>query len=648
MKPRDILRNTINTGANLLRSLRRKGLDYVVLPLRGSYPERTPRRDPLPFPFNRLSLLPREVSLEDMRSALEVIAGDSRVQGVVLRFHTLPARLPKLYSLRRMLLRLRARGKRLIAWLPTASTGEYYLASACDEIVLPPCGSLAALGLRAETIFLKDTLALAGVTADFESIAEYKVAPDMFRRSTMTGAHREMLNAILDSHFDEIIHAIAEGRGLDVARVRALIDDMPLTPDEAVRAGLADGVLYEDELGDIVDAAKMAAVRADVADAVKMTAVRADAVDAAKMAAVRANRADAADAARDGADADVRAVQVQGGDVRAASGREPSGAALLTWQQANRWLRKPVKWTTRQRIGVVSLEGMIVPGQSHRIPAPVPFPVVEAQAGADTIIQALRRAEADSHIAAIVFHVETPGGSAMASDLIWREVRRLRERKPVVVLMGAQATSGGYYVSAPANRIVARPTTLTGSIGIWGGKLVLADLYQKVGVRREPVQRGALAGLYSEMAPFSDKERARVRRDMGEGYARFKARVAEGRGMTEEQVEEIARGRVWTGTQAREIGLVDELGDFETALAVAKELAGLKAEREYTVVQVRPPRHAMPPSPFPMQRGTPGQHDPGGPSLLPAIGLSALREALYGLARERVWALAPWLVQVRG
>jgi len=238
---------------------------------------------------------------------------------------------------------------------------------------------------------------------------------------------------------------------------------------------------------------------------------------------------------------------------------------------------------------------------------------------------------------AVIFHVETPGGSAIASDLICREVHRLRERKPVVVLMGRQATSGGYYVSALADRIVARPTTLTGSIGIWGGKFILAGLYEKLGIGREPVQRGAMAGLYSEMATFSEEERSRVRRDLGEAYARFRTHVAQGRGMTDDQVEEIARGRVWTGAQAREIGLVDELGDFETALAIAKELAGLEPEREYTVVQVRPPRHALLPPPFPLAGGSVGD-----------VGLVALLDALQSLARERVWALAPWTVRVRG
>ncbi|HEY67649.1 MAG TPA: signal peptide peptidase SppA [Thermoflexia bacterium] len=570
MRPLDLPHNTIMTARNLLRSLRRKGLDCVVLPVSGSYPELTARRDPLPFPFNRLLPFTPEVSLEDVRALVEIIGGDRRVQNVVLRFDTLRAGPSALYSLRRHLLDLRATGKRIAAWLPTASTWDYYLASACDEVILPQSGHLFALGLRAEAVFLKETLALIGLEPDLESIAEYKVAPDTFRRSTMSEPHREMLDAILDSYFDEIISAIAQGRGLTPARVRELIDAMPLSPAEAVEAGLADAVLYEDELAHHLS---------------------------------------------DGT----------------------TNAPLLTWREAARWLRQPVKWTTRQLIGVVSLEGLIVPGRSRRIPIPVPLPFVEAQAGAETIVQALRRAEADRRIAAVIFHVETPGGSALASDLICREVRRLRERKPVVVLMGGQATSGGYYVSVPANRIVARPTTLTGSIGIWGGKFVAAGLYRKLGIGREAVQRGAMAGLYSELTPFSDEERARVRRDLGEAYARFKARVVEGRGLTEERMEEIARGRVWTGAQAREIGLVDELGDFETALALAKELAGLKPEREYTVVQVRPPRHELLPSPFPLVEERAGGR-----------GLWALLDALKDLARERTWALAPWTIRIQG
>jgi protease-4 len=568
MVPGDLLRNATIAGRNLICSLRRKGLDWIVLPIQGPYPEQTPQRDPLPFPFNRLPFLPPpEVSLEDMRAVVDMIGGDRRVRSVVLRFDTLRAGPSALYSLRRILADLRAKGKRLIAWLSTADTWDYYLASACDAIVLPESGHLFALGLRAESVFLKDLLALAGMEADLESIAEYKVSPDTFRRSTMSEPHREMLNALLDSLFDEVVSAIAEGRGLDSARVRELIDRMPLTAAQAVEAGLADAMLYEDEW---------------LAHFSERT-----------------------------------------------TGQLSQAAS--TWENGSRWLRRPIKWTTRKAIGVITLEGIITPGRSRRVPLPILLPF-EAQAGAETVVQALRQAESDERIAAVVFHVETPGGSALASDLICREVRRLRERKPVVALMGDRATSGGYYVSALANRIVARPTTLTGSIGIWGGKFVLAGLYGKLGIGREAVQRGAMAGLYAETALFSEEERAWVRRDMGEGYARFKARVAEGRGMTEEQVEEIARGRVWSGTQAQEIGLVDELGDFGTAVGIARELAGLEPEREYTTVSVRPPRRELLPRSLPV----------GEPAW------AAILETLRDLARERVWALAPWMVQVRG
>jgi protease-4 len=382
----------------------------------------------------------------------------------------------------------------------------------------------------------------------------------------MSEPHREMLDSILGSAYHEIVSAVAEGRKLGETRVRELIDAMPLTAAKAVESGLADAVLYEDEL-------------------VTYLAPNDDAVP------------------------------------------------LLPWRQAARRLRTPIKWTTRQRIGIVSLEGTIVPGRSRRIPVPVPIPIpIGTQAGAETITQALRSAEADARIAAVVLNVETPGGSAIASDLIWREVHRLRERKPVVVLMGAQAASGGYYVSAPASRIVARPTTLTGSIGVWSGKFAMADLYGKLGIGREAVQRGAMAGLYSETTPFSKEERERVRRDLGTSYTLFKTRVANGRGMTEEQVEEVARGRVWTGAQAHEIGLVDELGDLRTAMAIAKGLAGLDPEQEYTTVHVQPPRHALPPPAFPSAEEK----------------VKTMLDTIQSLARERVWALAPWTIQVRG
>jgi len=576
----DIPRNGIITVRNAIRSLRRKGLDVVVVRLEGSFPERASRRPSLPFPLSVLPVLPSEVSLEELQRAMDIIGGDKRVRGVVFRIQGIQAGSATLHSLRRMMVELRERGKRTLAWLPSADTWDYYLASGCEEIVIPPAGRLNVLGLHSEALFFEDTLALAGIQADLESIGEYKVTPDMFRRTSMTDAHREMLEAILDSAFDQLTAAVAEERGMTEDRVRELIDEMPMTPDRAQQVGLIDATLYEDELAAHFE--------------------------------TQMNGSNASDAETEVS--------------------KEKRLSLVTWKDAARWLQRPVTWTTRKRIGVISLEGMIVPGKSRRMPAPVPLPV-EAQAGSESLAAALRRAEADPRIAALIFYVNSPGGSSLASDLIWRQVYRVRERKPVVVLMGEQAASGGYYVSAPADRIVARPTTMTGSIGIWAGKFVVRELYNKLEVGHQEVQRGARADLYSEFKTFDEEERKQVREEMCATYTRFKRLVAEGRGMTEDEVEEIARGRVWTGEQAANVGLVDELGDFETALRAAKELADLDPEKEYSVVEITPPREEVLPLPFPAD-GDSGRAD--------------LLQTLNKLAREHVWAMAPWTVRVRG
>jgi len=587
---------------NRLRA-RYRDLNYIVLPLQGTYPEipPPPAIGPLPYPLNRLIptlfpfLFPRELSLLGLEWILQAIGGDRRVAGVIFPSGTLRANLAALYSIRRMFSRLREQGKHLVAWLPSGGTWDYYLASACDEIVLSPAGSLNVLGLRAEPLFLRDTLALVGVQADFEALGEYKTTPNMFCANTMTDPHRKMLHAILDSMFDELVTTIAEGRGLTLQRVRELIDEMPILAQDAVAVGLVDGVGYQDELPE-------------------------------RLRRRRSNPTSAS-----------------------------SPLPWLTWQEARRKVFLPPRRSPIPAIGLVPIEGMIVSGWSRQRPIPFPVPpplapLFNVQTGAETVIQALRNAATRTEIAAVILYVDSPGGSALASDLIWREVYRLRERKPVVALMGAQAASGGYYVAAPAHRIIARPTTLTGSIGIWGGKICLRDLYDRLAVGRGVVQRGAMAGLYSELAPFTDAERVRMRRQIAAGYTRFKERVAVGRGMDLDQVEAVARGRVWTGAQAQDIGLVDELGDMETALQVARSLAHLDPAREYMLHVMGPARHWLLPLSTSAEeidgsllllweawrRCSSGRQWPRGDTFQNLISLP-------DMAGERIWALAPWV-----
>ncbi|EYB67188.1 peptidase S49 [Deinococcus phoenicis] len=223
------------------------------------------------------------------------------------------------------------------------------------------------------------------------------------------------------------------------------------------------------------------------------------------------------------------------------------------------------------RVAVVSLVGTIVPGKSKNNPLPLPL-LGGPQAGSDTVVAALKHAKKDDKTKAIVLYVNSGGGSALASDLIWREVAT--SEKPVVAVMGEYAASGGYYVLTHAKHVVASPYTLTGSIGVVSGKPVLQEFNARHGLNPEPVGNER-ALMYSAARPFSDDERAHVEKGISEVYDRFVSRVAEGRKLTTERVNEIGRGRIWSGLDALELGLVDELGDLRAGIERACELAGL-------------------------------------------------------------------------
>jgi protease-4 len=552
----DALRGAWWAVDNARRSLQRRGGRYVVLDVRGPFPERKapPRVLGLRWPWEEQAL-----SIEEFDAILQRLAADERVAGVVLRLHPLQVSLATIQSLRDAIARFRRSGKRALAYAIHLDTPTYALAAATGEIVVPESAEIQVLGLWLQALFLKETLAKVGIAADLEAIAEYKTAGDILRRADMSPAHREMIDALLDSLYDWLVAAIARDRGLIADEVTQAIDAMPLSAEDARAAKLVDALRYEDQLEEYLGT-------------------------------------------RD---------------------------ALTTWEEARGWVRRPLRAAARQAIGVVSIEGTIVVGRSRRLP--VPIPLLGALAGSQSVSQALRAAERDPRIAAVVLVVDSRGGSALASDLIWREVVRLRQRKPIVAYFGAMAGSGGYYVAAGANAIVAQPGTLTGSIGILGGKFVTAGLFDKLAAGRATLHRGAAAGMYRDPAPFSADERRRLLRQLEEGYRRFLDRVAAGRGMARDAVEAVARGRVWTGQQAHERGLVDQLGDFQTAVARAKALAGLPPEAWLPVIHVRAPKRVQLPTRF-----------------LPAAADGWPGDEVGSLLGGAPLALCPWSFDLRG
>jgi protease-4 len=238
------------------------------------------------------------------------------------------------------------------------------------------------------------------------------------------------------------------------------------------------------------------------------------------------------------------------------------------------------------RIAVIYAVGIISSGESNY---DSPQGLV---AGSDTIVRYLRKARADNSIKAIVLRIDSPGGSAIASDVIWREVQLTRQSKPVVASMSDVAASGGYYIAMPAHAIVAEPATLTGSIGVVMVKFVIDGTLKKLGMNMEAVTRGRYADLYSPIRPFSEEERKRVHDQMQATYDAFVEKAAAGRNTTPERIDSVAQGRVWTGRQAKQIGLVDELGGLQRALSVAKERAKLDPDEEVELV-LYPPKKSL-------------------------------------------------------
>jgi protease-4 len=278
----------------------------------------------------------------------------------------------------------------------------------------------------------------------------------------------------------------------------------------------------------------------------------------------------------------------------------PPKASLATWGAARGLLLEKARRPLKKYIGVVSLEGAIAMGRSQRPPLPIPF-LGGATAGEATIVQQLRVAERDNRMAALIFHVDSVGGSPLASDLIWRQIERIAQKKPVLAYMGSVAASGGYYVCAGARHIMAQPNTITGSIGVVTAHISTGKLYENLSVNRVSFSRGRRAGLYSDASPLSDEESQVLWNNIVDVYDQFKRVVASGRDLHFDELDPICGGRVWSGRQARERRLVDSFGDFVEATKKAAEIAGLEVkDGDYLpVVNIYPSdRHYLLPNPY--------------------------------------------------
>jgi len=485
------------------------GDSYLYLRLEGEVPEQPPRE--IAAFFER-----RPASLRTLVESLDRAARDSSVRAAIVRINALPdSGWAKVQELRQALERFRKSGKPVHAHIESAGNREYYLATACSKIYAVPTAILDVSGLAAEVSFFRGTLDKIGVEAQFEGVGKYKNAPNQLTETGFTEPHREQMEALLDSVFEQYLAAIAEGRGKTTEQVRELVDRGPFGAREALAAGLVDELLYQDEL------------EARIKSAERLT---------------------------------------PGQYVRSARGLGFDG---------------------RPRLAVVYAVGEIVSGESQDGPFGG-----SGYAGSETVAAALRQARQDAAVKAIVLRVDSPGGSGTASDVIWREVELSRHSKPVVVSMGDVAASGGYYIAMGGDVIVAQPGTITGSIGVFGGKFSLRGLYDKLGVTREILRRGRHADLFTDYRPWDEEERSKVRGLMQAFYEDFIRKAALGRKMSREDVQAVAQGRVWTGAEARKRGLVDQLGGLSDAVSLAKAKAGIARDQDVALT-VLPERKSL-------------------------------------------------------
>jgi protease-4 len=477
----------------------------------------------------------RPLVLREAVSALHRAADDPRVAGLIVRVELPAAAAGPVQELREAVAAFTA-VKPSLAWAETyPGTLSYYLASAFGEVWMQPAGTVGLIGFATNALFLRDALDKVGIEAQFVARGEYKSAVNLFTQDRYTDAHREADTRLLESLRAQVWLAIADSRNIGQDALDGLADHAPLLRDIAVESGLIDRVGFRDE------------AYARIAELVGAKGISPESGDA------------------DGDDGPPRLYLS-----RYARATGPGGPARPSIPG-----RGP-----KSTIAVVTVAGSIVSGRGGSR-----LPFGSSNAGADTIAAGLREAAHDDSVSAIVLRVDSPGGSVSASETIWREVKKARERgKPVVASMGAVAASGGYYVSMGADAIVANPGTITGSIGVLTGKLVARDLKDRLGVGSDAVRTNANADAWSVNAPFTPEQHAHVEAEADLVYDDFVQRVAQGRHLSIEAVEAVARGRIWTGADALDHGLVDELGGLRAAVRRAKVLAGLDEDAKVRLI----------------------------------------------------------------
>ena len=488
----------------------------LVMRLSGDLPERSS----VEIPF--LSEGPG-LTVSNVWMAFRKAAVDPHIKAIVFEPQGLTAGWGKLQELRHDIEEFRKSGKPVFAYLRTPSSREYYAAAGADRIYLGPADQMYLKGLRAEIMYYKNALDKLGVTVYVEHAGKYKDYGDQFTRSDMSPATREQVTSMVDGIYGDLVNGIAAGRKKTPDQVTDLINAGLFLAPEVKKAGLIDGVRFEDQMwGELK------------------------------------SRLNSGELKRISLESYVRV--------------PPRQAGLNVG---------------KNRVALVVAEGDIVQGDPG-------IPLEDEESLTSTSFdKVLEQVGNDSTIRGVIVRIDSPGGEVLASDDIWREMNLVSKKKPMVISMSDVAASGGYYMAMTGDPIVAYPGTETGSIGVVFGKPDLKGLYNKIGITKDGVERGKYADIDSDYTPLTPDEQQKLRQGIDASYEDFVAKVAAARRRTPSQIDAVAQGRVWLGSQAKDEGLVDELGGIDTAIALLKKKAGLAATESVTIETYPAPRSLL-------------------------------------------------------
>ena len=455
------------------------------------------------------------IALDNALTALDKAAKNEKVKGVYIEAGILGSSPAMAQELRQAIVKFKKSGKWVIAYGDRYSKMSYYIASAADEVLLNPSGSVDFSGMASTLMFFKETLAKLGVKMQVFKVGTYKSAVEPYICTEMSDANREQISSYLGDVWSQVLKDVSKSRKRSEAALNSLADTLTVIAkaETSVEGGLVDRLCYIDEVKETLR--KKMSLDDDDDDELIFTTID----DMAK-----------SESLDDKVDDQV-AVYYAYGEI----------------------------------VDIAAQGGF---SQEHQIVG-------------SKMVNDLQQLRKDDDIKAVVIRVNSPGGSAYASEQIWREITLLKKEKPVVVSMGGLAASGGYYISCPADKIYAENTTLTGSIGIFGMIPDASELItDKLGVRFDGVKTNKMSDLGANLGrPFNEAESAMLQSMVEDGYDLFTRRVAEGRGIPQDSVKVIGEGRVWTGRQGLKIGLVDKIGNLEDAISAASKLAKLKEYR---------------------------------------------------------------------